>query len=155
MAEYAGVLVLHEGRVLLVREHYPTWGGPHWNVPSGRLDGGESPAEGGARELLEETGVRVAPAALRLVSTVEVRRGGARSTCWNFTTTVADAALRPDDPDGIVEAAAWFARDEAARLLAALPYDPIRVPALDFLATRRTGVAWVADDRGVRQADSE
>jgi 8-oxo-dGTP pyrophosphatase MutT (NUDIX family) len=36
----------------------------YWVTPGGGLDPGESPAEGAARELFEETGLRVAPAEL-------------------------------------------------------------------------------------------
>ncbi len=38
--------------------------GSWWFTPGGGLDPGESPAEGAARELAEETGLRVAPDAL-------------------------------------------------------------------------------------------
>jgi ADP-ribose pyrophosphatase YjhB (NUDIX family) len=51
-----------------------------WSTPGGFLEVGESPREGAARELREETGLRVDPAALELV------RSG-----W----TMPD----PDDPD--------------------------------------------------------
>jgi 8-oxo-dGTP pyrophosphatase MutT (NUDIX family) len=59
---YAGVLAFHDHRVVLVREAYPTWGGEFWNVPSGRVEDAETPAEGAARELAEETGLVVPPA---------------------------------------------------------------------------------------------
>jgi 8-oxo-dGTP diphosphatase len=57
MSRFAGVLAFHEGRVVLVREQYPAWGGQFWNVPSGRVEDGESFAQGAARELAEETGL--------------------------------------------------------------------------------------------------
>jgi 8-oxo-dGTP diphosphatase len=151
VAEYAGVLVFHDDALLLVRERYERWDRACWNVPSGRLEPGEPPEQGAVRELLEETGVRLDPAALTLVSTVRVSVGGATSSCWNFTGTTSDAALRPADPDGLVEEAAWFGREEAARLLQDLPSAQIRVPALDHLATRRTGVRWTVDEAGVRE----
>src|SRR5690349_8766255 len=34
---YAGVLAEHREQVVLVREEYPRWGGPYWNIPSGRV----------------------------------------------------------------------------------------------------------------------
>lgn len=47
--------VLEDGRILLIEEEQPGEEiGLH--IPAGRLEGGESPEEGAARELLEETG---------------------------------------------------------------------------------------------------
>ncbi len=151
MAEYAGVLVFRGDAVLLVKERYAAWDRACWNVPSGRLEPGETPAHGAVRELREETGVTVDPAALVLVSTVVVSAPGATSTCWNFTATIDRADLSPDDPDGLVEEAAWFGVTAAAGLLAQLPSAQIRVPALHHLATRRTGVRWEVDDHGVHE----
>ena len=63
----ARVLVVDRaGRVLLFRGCDPSdpGQGQWWLTPGGGLDPGESPAEGAARELAEETGLRVAPADL-------------------------------------------------------------------------------------------
>lgn len=49
-------IVLHDGRILL---HPPRSGGPAWALPGGGLEPGESLAECAAREVLEETGLRV------------------------------------------------------------------------------------------------
>ena len=59
------VLVDRAGRTLLLRGTDPArpdlrW----WFTPGGGLDDGETPAEGAARELREETGLAVAPADL-------------------------------------------------------------------------------------------
>ncbi|MEV6490611.1 NUDIX hydrolase [Actinoplanes sp. NPDC051633] len=59
------VLVDGSGRALLLRGTDPArpslrW----WFTPGGGLSPGESPAEGAARELFEETGLRVPPADL-------------------------------------------------------------------------------------------
>jgi 8-oxo-dGTP pyrophosphatase MutT (NUDIX family) len=51
-----------DGRFLLVEEQTPE--GLRLNNPAGHLDPGESPAEGCAREALEETTCRFEPAAL-------------------------------------------------------------------------------------------
>ena len=60
----ARVLLLDgEGRVLLQNCFDPA-AGPDpswWNTPGGGLDEGESSAQAGARELLEEIGLRVGP----------------------------------------------------------------------------------------------
>ncbi|MFC7068136.1 NUDIX hydrolase [Halobaculum lipolyticum] len=63
----ASVVVRDGDRVLLGRRAVD----PHrglWGVPGGNLEHDEHPAVGGARELREETGVRVDPDDLRLFS---------------------------------------------------------------------------------------
>ena len=55
-------IVEREGRFLLVEEHTPE--GLRLNNPAGHLDPGESPAEGCARETLEETAHPFTPTAL-------------------------------------------------------------------------------------------
>ncbi len=55
-------VIEREGRFLLVEEQTPE--GLRLNNPAGHLDPGESPAEGCARETLEETAHRFTPTAL-------------------------------------------------------------------------------------------
>ncbi len=55
-------IVEADGRFLLVEEHTPD--GLRLNNPAGHLDPGESPAQGCARETLEETGYAFEPTAL-------------------------------------------------------------------------------------------
>ncbi len=55
-------VIERDGRYLLVEEH--TSHGLKLNTPAGHLDPGESPAEGCAREALEETAHHFAPTAL-------------------------------------------------------------------------------------------
>ena len=144
MARYAGVLALSEGRVVLVRERYPTWGGVFWNVPSGRVEDGESPAQGAVRELAEETGLVVRAADLTLVSTVTTTHDGVESRSWNHTVEVTSSDLRVADPDGIIQMARWFPQDEAIELLSALPYPPIAQPAVAYLRGEAApGSHWV------------
>ncbi|MGM0593879.1 MAG: NUDIX hydrolase [Pseudomonadota bacterium] len=58
-----GAIVVHEGCVLLVRRaRAPAEG--LWAIPGGRVEPGERLHEAVARELMEETGVRVAVKAL-------------------------------------------------------------------------------------------
>ena len=59
------VLVDDSGRTLLLRGCDPARPGLRWwFTPGGGLNPGESSAEGAARELFEETGLRVGPAEL-------------------------------------------------------------------------------------------
>jgi 8-oxo-dGTP diphosphatase len=133
MARYAGALAFHDGRVVLVREEYPAWGGEFWNVPSGRVEDGETPAEGAARELAEETGLVVEPRDLRLVSTVSTAYEAGETEAWNHVVDVRSTELLVDDPDGIIREARWFPRSEAIELLAELPYPPLSEPAVAYL----------------------
>jgi len=54
----ACILPVHEnGDVTLIRQFRHAVGGTIWEVPAGRIDDGENPAEAAIRELREETGL--------------------------------------------------------------------------------------------------
>jgi mutator protein MutT len=55
-----GAVVIHEGRVLLIKRGKPPLLG-RWVVPGGTLEPGETLEQAVVREVLEETGVRVRP----------------------------------------------------------------------------------------------
>lgn len=57
----AGILMVRDGRVLLARRAVNP-AKDHWDIVGGFLAPGETPAEGAAREALEETGLRATPA---------------------------------------------------------------------------------------------
>lgn len=52
----AAVILEDDDRVLIVKANYKS----HWTFPGGAVDAGETPQQAGARELLEETNLRVA-----------------------------------------------------------------------------------------------
>jgi phosphatase NudJ len=58
----AAVMVREDGRYLLIEEHTPE--GLRLNNPAGHLEPGESPAQGCAREALEESAYAFEPTAL-------------------------------------------------------------------------------------------
>ena len=58
-----GAVVVHDGRLLLVRRANEPGRGL-WSVPGGRLEPGETLEQGCAREVLEETGLVVLPGPL-------------------------------------------------------------------------------------------
>lgn len=56
--ERAGVVVVQNGLVLMVRQYRLLINGLSWEIPGGAVDEGESPIAAAIRECLEETGVR-------------------------------------------------------------------------------------------------
>jgi len=140
---FAGVLAHHNGSVVLVREEHSRWGGEFWNLPSGMLEAHETPAEGAARELAEETGLRVAASDLCLRTTSSTVVDGVTVEAWNFQGDVEDPTTAVSDPDLLVKEARWFPVDTAIDLLRSLPYRPLSEPAIAVLTgAAATGTHW-------------
>jgi ADP-ribose pyrophosphatase YjhB (NUDIX family) len=119
-----GGIVVHHGRLLVVRRgREPGLG--LWSVPGGRVEPGESTADACAREVHEETGVRVRTG--ELVGRVERSSpSGAVYVIDDLDCQVVDAsALAPgDDADD----ARWVTRAELEAL-----------PCVDELVTTLRG----------------
>ncbi|HET7566813.1 MAG TPA: NUDIX domain-containing protein [Gaiellaceae bacterium] len=111
-----GALVVHEGRVLLVRRAHEPWLG-RWCAPSGFCEGPEHPAAAAEREAFEEAGLRV-----RVVGYLghwidEYRPGGEDgldpqycAVSYFHAVPAGPVELRPDATE--VAEARWFAPDE-------------------------------------------
>lgn len=109
-----GAIVMDSrSRLLLVRRGQQPARGT-WSVPGGRVESGESDAQATAREVLEETGVRVEVG--RLVGTVE------RNAPAGGVYVIQDYLCRPSDESAAVRAgddaddAAWFTPAEVRAL---------------------------------------
>jgi 8-oxo-dGTP pyrophosphatase MutT (NUDIX family) len=101
------------GRLLLLRQ--PP--GPGWSIPGGLLDRGEFPAHGAARELAEETGIRLDPSQLRPATpNVVVHTRGRWIDCVFEASVPSDVELRIDEAE--VHEAAWHPLDDLPRLTA-------------------------------------
>jgi ADP-ribose pyrophosphatase YjhB (NUDIX family) len=107
-----GAVVVHEGRLLVVRRgHDPGRG--LWSVPGGRVEAGETLARACAREVLEETGLVVEVGAL--VGTVERPSGeGATYVIDDLECAVVGPSTprAGDDADDV----RWVDREELEQL---------------------------------------
>lgn len=115
-AEAAGTVVADERGVLLLWRHRfttDTWG---WEVPAGRVDDGETPAQAAARETLEETGWE--PGTLELMTTYHPLNGSSDATFHLFRAEGARHIGDPTDPDE-VERVEWLGWDTVRSEIAA------------------------------------
>lgn len=114
-----GGIVVDDGpggrRLLLVRRgHEPAKG--TWSVPGGRVEPGESDVVATAREVLEETGLRVQVGALVGSVQWDAPGGGVyviRDHLCRVVPGTDLAAVRAGDD---ADAAAWFTSDEVRQL---------------------------------------
>jgi 8-oxo-dGTP pyrophosphatase MutT (NUDIX family) len=144
------------GRFLLVEEH--TSAGLKLNTPAGHLDPGESPAEGCAREALEETAHHFTPTALVGVYMARFQRPATRPDAdgetditylrFAFAGTLGDFDAHRALDDGIVRTL-WMDIDELRASV-----DRHRSPLLlqcveDYLAGRRYPLELIHTDISV------
>ncbi|WP_035487264.1 NUDIX hydrolase [Geminicoccus roseus] len=113
-----GVVVRHQGKVLLIRRSKPPRVG-QWSLPGGRQHLGETVEEAARREVQEEAGLPLG--ACRLLTVVDlIERDPDGQVAWHYTLIdfVADAlhdqAVAGDD----AAEAAWFTPAEADKAVA-------------------------------------
>jgi 8-oxo-dGTP pyrophosphatase MutT (NUDIX family) len=112
----AGAVIRRPGEVLLLWRHRfitDTWG---WEVPAGKIEDGESPIEGAAREAYEETGWQPGP--MQHLTTFHPTNGMSDQT---FHIFVADGATYVGDPIDRSEATRieWVSIDRVRDFIAA------------------------------------
>ena len=120
----ASVLVIQEGKVLLVRRVNPPHQG-EWALPAGFVDAGEDPREAAARECLEETGL-----AVRVTDLIDVVSGREHPHGADIVIVY----------QGEVLAGKLVAGDDACEVGY---YAPENLPPLAFDATRRAIQTWL------------
>ena len=96
-----GVVLAPGPRVLLVKRGAPPLMG-HWTLPGGRLRGGETIAAAVEREVLEETGIRVATG--RLIEVIEIMAEGYHYVIHDHLCTPLDGSEVPKAGDDAAEA---------------------------------------------------
>ena len=84
-----GAVIMREGRTLLLRRRQYDFMGGMYELPSGAVEAGETLGQALAREVFEETGLRMAGRPSYL-GYFDYRSGGGRATRqFNFLTPVA------------------------------------------------------------------
>ena len=110
------LLTDEQDRVLLAWWNGEGHSDPAWSLPGGGIEFDESIRDGLVREVLEETGYRVAPGAL-LVEDFFTGQGRSfngwfRSQRFVFEATVTGGELGTTEVDGSTDYAAWVPLDE-------------------------------------------
>jgi ADP-ribose pyrophosphatase YjhB (NUDIX family) len=103
----AGVLVVKDGRVLMVRHERS--GRYRWELPSGLVDAGETFEQAAERETLEETGVAVAITTLLSVAVMEVSSAAYRGiNLYYRAEALSDVTPHPSAKKERISAAAYL-----------------------------------------------
>jgi ADP-ribose pyrophosphatase YjhB (NUDIX family) len=95
----AAAVVIHEGKVLLIRRGKAPDAG-EWSIPGGAVELGESVEEALRREIREETGLEIAVGAfLEVYERIERDAGGVRFhfAILDYAATVIGGTLRAGD----------------------------------------------------------
>lgn len=120
-------LVMHEDRLLLVNA-WPGTDSALWCAPGGGVERHHSLPENLAREIHEETGLRVEVGAPVLVNEFHDPSGPFHQVDVYFRCRIADASLPEgwQDPEGVVDRRRFVTRDE----IRGLWYKPDSLPAV-------------------------
>ncbi|MCX6729617.1 MAG: NUDIX hydrolase [Candidatus Saccharibacteria bacterium] len=102
------IIIIHDKKLLITQD----WlGAGDWSLPGGGLRRGENPAEGAMRELMEETGIKIAPNRCNFIGMKKLKGRGITSHNHCFYIHLTDKPRiylqRPE-----ILAYKWVSRDE-------------------------------------------
>jgi 8-oxo-dGTP diphosphatase len=131
----ADVVCIRQGcEVLLIERGWPPYQGA-WALPGGYVDPGETSRSAAARELLEETGVRIAPEDLVLVGVYDEpgRDPRGRFVTVAYLATVAAGTIAQAGDDAA--AVRWIPLEETTPVHLAFDHGRIVADAVAASAT--------------------
>jgi 8-oxo-dGTP diphosphatase len=70
---YVGIILKKDNQIFLVQRHNTDWASGSWNFPGGLVEENETLAAAAAREIFEETDVRVQPHDFKLMHVLHIR----------------------------------------------------------------------------------
>lgn len=127
----SGVIPIRDDGKILLIDHYrfqtDTRG---WEIPAGKIDGGETPEQAAARELREETGHRAE--SLKYLGRYHPSNGSSNQVFHIFVARGVEHVGEIEDKNEVM-GLKWFSRDEVRELIK-------RNEILDGLSL--TGLCW-------------
>ncbi|WP_230657755.1 NUDIX domain-containing protein [Psychrobacter sp. I-STPA10] len=110
---YGDVLVINQdNHILLVQRNADDDFMPNkWWIPGGKIEEGESSAEGASRELFEETGIKISPSKLKAIDSKRLENG---NTSHRFVANVGDD-VTVKLQKGELQGFAWVSIDEIGK----------------------------------------
>ena len=119
------VLVVHEGKILLVKSWY---GSGEWTLPGGGIKRGETPLQTAKRELSEETGLK--PKNIKSLGQATQTHHGLTMHYYQFAAEQGGKSVRPKPPRLVISNCVWVS--------------PARLPKNTQPHVRETYQAWRA-----------
>ena len=129
--------------VLLVAQQGPDDAATSWMLPGGRVEQGESLAAALARELSEETGLRLTGINC-IAFAADIRTGDAHYSALTFDVD-AEGSLAPSDPDGFVRSAEWVPVAQAFERLRCVAWYDCEPLALYLGGQSKAGAVYVVE----------
>ncbi|WBU64487.1 NUDIX domain-containing protein [Paracoccus aerodenitrificans] len=111
--------ILNLDRLLMVNAYPPDYGSDLWCLPGGGAEAGQSLHENLIREVMEETGLRIAVGPMILVNEFKDSKAGFHQVdLIHRATLIGDEGEKIvlEDPEGVVHRACWVTRAELAKL---------------------------------------